>query len=154
MSVQEGKKAPNFKLPAADGSEVSLKDFQGKNVVLYFYPKDMTPGCTQEACDFRDGFKDFTKANAVIIGMSPDSPSSHQKFIANQKLPFILVSDEDKEVLKSYGVWKEKSMYGRKYMGVERTTLLIDKLGKIRKIYPKVKVKEHAKEVFKDLRDL
>jgi peroxiredoxin Q/BCP len=144
---EEGKKAPDFKLKDQNGKSISLQDFKGKNVVLYFYPKDNTSGCTAEACDFRDEFPKFGKLNAVIIGISPDSSESHKKFAEKYNLPFILLSDEDKKVLEAYGVWKEKSMYGRKYMGVERTTVIIGADGKIKKIFHKVKVEGHNKEV-------
>jgi peroxiredoxin Q/BCP len=144
---EEGKKAPNFKLKDQNGKTVSLDDFKGKNVVLYFYPKDNTSGCTAEACNFRVEFPKFGKLNAVIIGISPDSSESHKKFAAKFDLPFILLSDEDKKVLEAYGVWKEKSMYGRKYMGVERTTFIIGADGKIKKIFHKVKVEGHNQEV-------
>lgn len=146
-----GSKAPSFSLPSTDGKKLSLKDFKGKKVVLYFYPKDMTSGCTQEACDFRDSFPNFKKLKSVVIGISPDSIESHQKFIDKYELPFILLSDEKKEVLSKYGVWKEKSMYGKKYMGVERTTVVIDEDGKIFKVFEKVKVLGHVEEVIKIL---
>ena len=145
--LTEGKKAPSFKLKDQDGNYVSLKDFIGKQIVLYFYPKDDTPGCTKEACSFRDNFPDFKDINAVILGVSPDSPASHKKFISKYNLPFTLLSDEDKETLEKYEVWKEKNMYGKKYMGVERTTFIIDEEGKIKKIFSKVKVDGHDKEV-------
>jgi peroxiredoxin Q/BCP len=148
---EEGKKAPNFKLKDKDGKEISLSDFKGKNVVLYFYPKDNTSGCTAEACNFRDEFPKFSNLNAVIIGISPDSSESHKKFADKYELPFILLSDPEKKVLEAYGVWKEKSMYGRKYMGVERTTFVIDADGKIKKIFNKVKVQGHNKEVMEAL---
>ncbi len=145
--LEEGKKAPAFKLKDQNGDTVALSDFKGKNVVLYFYPKDNTSGCTAEACNFRDEFPSFNKLDAVILGVSPDSVESHKKFAEKFNLPFTLLSDEKKEVLESYGVWKEKSMYGRKYMGVERTTFIIDSQGKIKKIFNKVKVPDHNKEV-------
>jgi peroxiredoxin Q/BCP len=148
---EEGKKAPSFKLKDKDGKEISLSDFKGKNVVLYFYPKDNTSGCTAEACNFRDEFPKFSNLNAVIIGISPDSSESHKKFADKYELPFILLSDPEKKVLEAYGVWKEKSMYGRKYMGVERTTFVIDADGKIKKIFNKVKVQGHNKEVMEAL---
>ena len=138
--AEEGKKAPNFKLKDQNGKTVSLEDFKGKNVILYFYPKDNTSGCTAEACNFRDEFTKFGKLNAVIIGISPDSSESHKKFAQKYDLPFILLSDEDKKVLELYGVWKEKSMYGRKYMGVERTTVIIGTDGKIKKIFIRLKL--------------
>jgi len=145
--VEVGKKAPAFTLPDKDGNKISLKDFLGKKVVLYFYPKDMTSGCTAEACDFRDAYADFEQLDAVIIGISKDSGKSHQKFINKHDLPFILLSDENTKVNQKYGVWKEKSMYGRKYFGTVRTTFIIDEKGKIAKIFPKVKVKNHVNEV-------
>ena len=148
---EEGKKAPAFKLKDQNGKTISLSDFAGKNVVLYFYPKDNTSGCTAEACNFRDEFPSFKNIDAVILGVSPDSVESHKKFAEKYNLPFTLLSDENKEVLEKYGVWKEKSMYGRKYMGVERTTYVIDKSGKIKKIFSKVKVPDHNKEVLEAL---
>lgn len=154
MSLSEGKKAPAIKLKNQYGKTVSLNDFKGQNVVLYFYPKDNTSGCTAEACNFRDEFPKFGKLNAVILGVSPDSVESHKKFAEKYNLPFNLLSDEKKEVIKKYDVWKEKNMYGRKYMGVVRSTFIIDGKGKIRKIFPKVKVKEHNKEVMEALREL
>lgn len=146
-----GDKAPEFSLVADSGGKISLKDFRGKKVVLYFYPKDMTSGCTQQACDFRDNIKKIEKKNAVVIGVSPDDTKSHNKFKDNYELPFTLLSDETKEMLNDYGVWKEKSMYGRKYMGVVRTTFIIDEKGKIEKIYEKVKVPGHIEEILKEL---
>lgn len=146
-----GKKAPAFTLPDGNGKKVSLADFKGKNVVLYFYPKDMTSGCTQEACDFRDSFPNFSKLKAVVLGVSIDSIDSHKKFADKYNLPFSLLSDDKKEVVEKYGVWKEKSMYGRKYMGIERTTFIIDKEGKIKNIFPKVKVAGHVAEIMKAL---
>jgi peroxiredoxin Q/BCP len=145
--IEEGKKAPGFKLKNQDGKTISLSEYKGKNVVLYFYPKDNTSGCTKEACNFRDEFPKFKNVDAVILGVSPDSVSSHKKFAEKFDLPFNLLSDEEKNVLETYGVWKEKSMYGRKYMGVERTTVVIDENGKIKKIFPKVKVDGHNKEI-------
>ncbi|MBK7378228.1 MAG: thioredoxin-dependent thiol peroxidase [Ignavibacteriales bacterium] len=141
------KKAPAFKLFDQNGKLISLKDYLCKNVILYFYPKDDTSGCTAEACSFRDDFSLFKNVDAVILGVSPDSIASHKKFQQKYSLPFTLLSDESKEVVEKYGVWKEKSMYGRKYMGVERTTIIIDKKGVVRKIYPKVKVAGHNEEV-------
>lgn len=145
--LKEGAKAPDFSLPSSEGKNVKLSDFKGQTVVLYFYPKDDTPGCTQEACDFRDSIKEFKKKGAMVLGVSPDSLKKHDKFIEKFKLPFPLLSDEEKKVLNQYGVWKEKSMYGRKYMGVERTTVVIDPQGKIARIFPKVKVTGHSDEV-------
>lgn len=152
--LEAGKKAPNFTLTDGNNKKISLADFKGKRVVLYFYPKDMTSGCTQEACDFRDSFPDFQKLKAVILGVSIDSPESHKKFCDKYELPFILLSDADKKVVQKYGVWKEKSMYGRKYMGIERTTFIIDGERVIRKIFAKVKVSRHADEVMKSLGEI
>ncbi len=146
-----GKKAPSFSLPDSNGKKVSLKDFFGKKVILYFYPKDMTSGCTKEACDFRDNFPNFEKLNIQVIGVSPDSVSSHKKFVEKYNLPFILLSDEKKKVIQKYGVWKEKSLYGKKYMGVERTTFIIDEKGKIINIFPQVKVDGHVEGILKHL---
>ncbi|MDZ7766875.1 MAG: thioredoxin-dependent thiol peroxidase [Melioribacteraceae bacterium] len=151
--LEEGKKAPQFTLISGDNKKVALKDFLGKKVVLYFYPKDNTSGCTTEACDFRDTHPNFKKVNAVVLGVSPDSIESHEKFSEKLNLPFKLLSDPDKKVLEKYGVWKEKSMYGRKYMGVERTTFIIDEKGKIQKIFPKVKVKGHVEKVLEELKN-
>ncbi len=150
--IEEGKKAPAFRLKNQDGKTITLTDFKGKNVVLYFYPKDNTSGCTKEACNFRDEFPKFKKLKAKIIGISKDSVESHKKFADKYDLPFDLLSDESKKVLEKYGVWKQKSMYGRKYMGIERTTVVIDKNGKIIKIFPKVKVTDHEKEVLEVLK--
>ncbi len=152
--LQINKKAPAINLPDVEGKKRTLKEFLGKKVVLYFYPKDMTPGCTTEACDFRDAFPNFKKLKAVVIGISPDSVERHKKFIEKYDLPFLLLSDEKKTVLEKYGVWKEKNMYGKKYMGVVRTTVLIDEKGVVRKIYPKVKVKGHVEEVYNDLKEI
>jgi len=143
--VQEGKPAPAFALEATGGKRVALKDLKGQKVVLYFYPKDDTPGCTTEACNFRDHYATF--ADAVVLGLSPDGIGAHEKFKGKYKLPFELLADPDHAVAEKYGVWKEKSMYGRKYMGIERTTFVIDAAGKIAKIFPKVKVAEHYQEV-------
>jgi peroxiredoxin Q/BCP len=142
--VKVGNKAPSFKLNNQDGKSISLNDLKGKKVVLYFYPKDDTPGCTKEASSFRDEFPKFGKLNAVILGVSPDSAESHKKFIAKYKLPFDLLSDENKEVLEKYEVWKEKNNYGKKYMGVERTTYIIDENSLITKIFNHVKVEGHS----------
>lgn len=144
--IEEGKKAPDFTAIDQDGKKVKLSSFQGKkNVVLYFYPKDMTPGCTTEACDFRDHLPKFK--NTVVLGVSVDSPERHRKFIEKYDLPFDLISDEDRKVVEKYGVWQEKSLYGKKFMGIVRSTFVIDKKGIVRKAYPKVKVKGHAEEV-------
>ncbi|MBI4432647.1 MAG: thioredoxin-dependent thiol peroxidase [Candidatus Omnitrophica bacterium] len=146
--LKEGDKAPEFKLPAHNGEEISLKQFAGKKkVVLYFYPKDDTPGCTVEACGFRDGIKKIQAKDAIVLGVSPDNVESHNKFIAKFKLPFLLLADTDKKVCQDYGVWVEKNMYGKKYMGVARSTFIIDKDGKIEKIFEKVKPEGHTEEV-------
>ncbi len=149
-----GKSAPAFTLDTDAGERLSLKELKGKPVVLYFYPKDDTSGCTTEACEFRDAFPRFKKSKAVILGVSPDSVKSHQKFKAKYDLPFTLLADTEHEVAEKYGVWKEKSMYGRKYMGIERTTFVIDGAGKIVKIFSKVKPAGHADEVEQALREL
>ncbi len=146
-SLTVGEKAPEFSLPSTDGSMISLKDFKGKKIVLYFYPKDDTSGCTKEACSFRDNLARVKKKGAALIGVSADSVGSHKKFTEKYDLPFPLISDEEKSMIKAYGVWKEKSMYGRKYMGIERTTFIIDEKGKIAHIFPKVKVDGHTDEV-------
>jgi peroxiredoxin Q/BCP len=146
-----GDKAPDFKLKSDSGETQSLKDFKGKKMILYFYPKDMTSGCTKEACDFRDNIKKFEKKNTVVIGVSADDTKSHQKFKNKYDLPFTLLSDETKGMLKDYDVWKEKSLYGRKYMGIERTTYIIDEKGRIEKIFNKVKVDGHIDELLAGL---
>jgi peroxiredoxin Q/BCP len=149
-----GDKAPEFTLPGDGGSEISLSSLKGSKVVLYFYPKDDTSGCTKEAIAFNGLRKSFDKAGAVIIGVSPDSPKSHDKFKDKYDLDFALASDETKTMLSDYGVWVEKSMYGRKYMGVERSTFLIDGKGKIAALWTKVKVDGHAEEVLKAAQSL
>jgi thioredoxin-dependent peroxiredoxin len=147
MGLKQGDAAPSFSLPATGGRTISLADFAGKKVILYFYPKDDTSGCTKEAIAF-NGLRDrFAAAGAVILGVSPDGVKSHDKFQAKYELAFPLLADEEKAMLEAYGVWVEKSMYGRRYMGVERTTFLIDGSGKIARIWPKVKVPGHAEEV-------
>ena len=152
--IAEGDKAPSFSLPADDGTTVTRDSLVGKNVVLYFYPKDDTSGCTKEACDFRDAFPRFGKLDAVVIGVSPDSLESHRKFRKKYDLPFRLLSDEGHKLADTFGVWKEKSLYGRRYMGIERTTVIIDRKGRIAKVFPKVKVPGHAQEVEKAVREL
>ncbi len=142
-----GDKAPDFTLSTDGGEKISLKDMKGKKVVLYFYPKDMTSGCTAEACDFRDNIKKFEKKNTVVLGVSADSVDSHKKFKDKYDLPFKLLSDENKKVLRDYNVWREKSMYGKKYMGIVRTTYVIDEKGKIEKVFDKVKVDGHINEL-------
>jgi len=149
--LKAGDKAPDFTLIADSGEEISLKDYRGKKVILYFYPKDMTSGCTLEACDFRDNITKFEKKNAVVIGVSPDGTKSHVKFKDKYELPFTLLSDESKKMLEDYGVWQEKSMYGRKYMGVVRTTFVIDEKGKIEKVFEKVKVDGHIEDILENL---
>ncbi len=145
--ISVGENAPDFTLPSHDGSEISLGDFRGKTLVLYFYPKDDTSGCTKEACSFRDSMARIRRKGAEVLGISADPPSSHEKFIRKYDLPFPLASDEKKSVLRAYGVWKEKSMYGRKYMGIERSTFIIDPKGVVRHIFRKVKVEGHVDEV-------
>lgn len=145
------KRAPAFTLQSDTGEKVSLKDFKGKTVILYFYPKDSTPGCTQEACDFRDSLAALKRKGAVVLGISKDSVESHRKFKEKQGLNFPLLSDPDGSVCEAYGVWKEKSLYGRKFMGIERTTFVIGPDGTIQQVYPKVKVKGHAAEVLEFL---
>ena len=142
-----GDKAPDFKAETDGGETVSLKDFRGRKVVLYFYPKDNTPGCTTEACDFRDSSTSFSDSNTVILGVSPDSVKSHDKFKAKFELPFALVSDPDHVIAEEYGVWQEKTNYGRKYMGIVRSTFLIDEKGKIAEVWGKVRVKGHVDDV-------
>lgn len=146
-----GAKAPAFSAPDQTGETVSLGDFAGKTVVLYFYPKDDTPGCTAEACTFRDETAAFRKKGAVVLGVSPDSPKSHTKFIEKFTLPFSLLADVDHKIAEAYGVWVEKSMYGKNYMGVERSTFVIDPKGKLKAIYRKVKPAEHIAEVLAEL---
>lgn len=150
----EGSLAPDFELPADGGASVKLSQLKGKIVVLYFYPKDDTSGCTTEAIDFTRLLPEFEAIGAVVIGMSPDSATKHDKFKAKHDLAVTLVADEDRNALEAYGVWVEKSMYGRKYMGVERSTVLIDSTGKIARIWRKVKVKGHADEVLEAAREL
>ena len=154
MSVDAGDKAPAFTMPTDGGGKVSLSKLKGKPVVLYFYPKDDTPGCTKEACAFRDAMPDFSKIDAEIIGVSKDSVAKHDKFKAKYELPFTLASDEDGAVCEAYGVWVEKNMYGRKYMGIERATFLIDGKGKIARVWRKVKVAGHAEEVLEAVQAL
>jgi len=145
--IKVGGKAPAFSMPIAGGGKTALKDLKGKNVVLYFYPKDMTPGCTTEAIDFSAQSKAFDKANTVVIGVSKDSLERHEKFRDKHDLSVILASDENSEICEKYGVWQEKSMYGKKFMGIVRSTFLIDGQGVVQRIWPKVKVKGHVDEV-------
>ncbi|WP_139492265.1 thioredoxin-dependent thiol peroxidase [Brevibacillus dissolubilis] len=148
-----GQLAPDFTLDASNGQKVSLHELRGKNVVLYFYPKDMTPGCTTEACDFRDYHPEFAKQNTVVLGVSPDDVKKHDKFVAKYELPFTLLADVDHAVAESYGVWVLKKMYGREYMGIERSTFIIDQEGKIAHAWPKVKVKGHVQEVLQFIKE-
>jgi peroxiredoxin Q/BCP len=145
--LEAGKPAPDFTLADQHGKKVTLSKLKGSTVVLYFYPKDDTPGCTKQACGFRDGFAEYKKAGAVILGVSPDDVVSHGKFAKKFDLPFSLLADLDATICQLYGVWKEKNMYGKKYMGVERTTIVIDRKGLIRQVFPKVKVDGHSEAV-------
>jgi peroxiredoxin Q/BCP len=144
--IQVGQKAPQFSLQANNGETVALETYLGKNVVLYFYPKDMTPGCTTQACDFRDKVDEFSSLDTVIIGVSPDPVAKHVKFIEKYELPFLLLADEDHQVAEAYGVWKLKKNFGKEYMGIERSTFIIDKAGTLVKEWRKVKVKDHVEE--------
>ena len=147
LKLQEGDKAPDFSAETNGGGSVKLADFKGKNVILYFYPKDDTPGCTKEACAFRDNFAAFKQKGAVVLGVSVDPVKAHDKFVEKYKLPFTLLADVDKKIVEGYGVWGQKVFMGRKYLGVHRVTFLIGPDGKIKKIWPKVKPDEHAEEV-------
>ena len=147
LKLKEGDKAPDFSAPTNGNGTISLSELKGKNVILYFYPKDDTPGCTKEACAFRDDFAAFKKKGAVVLGVSADSVKAHDKFVKKFELPFPLLADEDKKIVEAYGVWGQKSFMGRKYMGIHRVTFLIGPDGNIRKIWPKVKPEEHAEEV-------
>lgn len=154
MQLKINDTAPLFKLQNQDNAEIALQDFRGSFVVLYFYPKDKTPGCTTEACDFRDSMESLSALNAIVLGISPDSVKSHQSFIEKESLNFTLLSDSNKEVLKSYGAWGLKKLYGKEYEGVIRSTFLIDKTGKIAYIWENVKVKGHIEEIKKKLKEL
>ena len=149
--LKEGDIAPEFTLKSTDGRDISLKDFRGKQVVLYFYPKDDTPGCTKEACDFRDNLARVKAKGGVVLGISNDSVDSHNRFREKFDLPFTLLSDEDKSISEAYGVYKKRSLYGKEFMGIERTTFIIDENGKIKKIFPKVKVEGHIEEILQVL---
>ena len=153
MTVEVGKKAPDFELPASNGETVKLSDYRGKNVVVYFYPKDMTPGCTTEACDFRDHHKSFEELDAVILGISPDPVNRHEKFIEKYDLPFLLLADEDHKVAEDYGVWVLKKNFGKEYMGIERSTFVVDKEGNIAKEWGKVRVKGHVEEALQFIKE-
>lgn len=145
--LKEGDKAPNFKAINEKGELVSLSDFKGKKLVLYFYPKDDTPGCTAEACDLRDNYQSFLAKGYEVLGVSPDGVTKHQKFIKKHELPFSLLADEDNAVAIAYGTWGEKSMYGKKYMGILRTTFVINEKGKIEKVIEKVDTKNHTAQL-------
>jgi len=145
--LKEGATAPDFSAKTTNGESVRLKDLRGQKVVLYFYPKDDTPGCTKEACSFRDAFADFTRKSIEVLGVSPDSEASHKKFTAKYKLPFPLLVDADHSISNAYGVYGEKKFMGRTYLGVKRTTFLIDEKGKIKKVFEKVKPEDHARQV-------
>ncbi|MBP8994298.1 MAG: thioredoxin-dependent thiol peroxidase [Bacteroidota bacterium] len=150
--IEIGDKAPDFKGLNQDGKEVKLSDFLGKNLILYFYPKDSTPGCTAEACDLRDNYQMWQSKSYEILGVSPDSQKSHQKFIEKYNLPFDLISDTEKEILIAYNAWGEKSMYGKKYMGVLRKTYVINSKGIIENIFEKVKTKEHSNQILNEIK--
>lgn len=154
MSAEIGKKAPDFTAATDGGGKIKLSDHRGKNVILYFYPKDDTPGCTKEACGFRDAKPNFSKAKAVVLGVSKDSVARHDKFRDKYDLNFPLLSDEDGEICEKYGTWIEKSLYGRKYMGIDRATFLIDAKGVVRNVWRKVKVPGHVDEVLAALKAL
>ena len=151
LKLTEGEFAPPFTVLTSGGGKISLADFKGQNVILYFYPKDDTPGCTKEACAFRDQFEEFKKRGAIVLGVSTDAVKSHDKFVEKFHLPFTLLADDDKRIVQAYGVWGEKMFMGRKYFGTHRVTFLIGPDGRIRKIWPKVKPEEHAGEVLGEL---
>ena len=153
MSTLTGQTAPDIALPASNGQTVKLSDFKGKNVVLYFYPKDMTPGCTTEACDFRDRHTDFSELNTVILGVSPDPISKHEKFIEKHGLPFLLLADEQNELANAFDVWKLKKNFGKEYMGIERSTFILDTEGKVVKEWRKVRVKDHTNQVYQFIQE-
>lgn len=153
MTLNLGEKAPEFSLPSNTGEEVKLSDFEGKFVVLYFYPKDMTPGCTTEACDFRDQHESFKELDAVILGISPDPIARHQKFIDKHDLPFLLLADEEHKVAELYDVWKLKKNFGKEYMGIERSTFVINKEGELLKEWRKVRVAGHVEEALQFIKE-
>ncbi|AKO91158.1 MULTISPECIES: thioredoxin-dependent thiol peroxidase [Priestia] len=153
MTLNLGEKAPEFSLPSNTGEEVKLSDFEGKFVVLYFYPKDMTPGCTTEACDFRDQHESFKELDAVILGISPDPVARHQKFIDKHDLPFLLLADEEHKVAELYDVWKLKKNFGKEYMGIERSTFVINKEGELLKEWRKVRVAGHVEEALQFIKE-
>lgn len=152
IELTEGQKAPDFKAKDQNGKSISLSDFSGKDVILYFYPKDDTPGCTAEACSFRDNYQSLLKEGFEVLGVSTDDEKSHQKFITKYSLPFSLIADTDKKIVEAYGVWVEKNMYGKKYMGVARKTFIIDKNGLIRKIIDKVDTKNSSGQVLDSIK--
>ncbi|WP_284643786.1 thioredoxin-dependent thiol peroxidase [Paenibacillus silviterrae] len=152
--VEVGKQVPNFTLPASNGEEVSLEQYRGQKVVIYFYPQDNTPTCTQESCDFRDYHGDYRKLNTAVLGISPDKLSSHDKFIAKYELPFLLLSDTELTVCELFGVWKLKKLYGREYMGVERSTFLMDEQGVLVKEWRKIRIKNHVADVLEAIKAL
>lgn len=154
MGIVIGDRAPDFQALASNGERIKLSDFRGKYVVLYFYPRDMTPGCTKEACAFRDHYKEFTELDAVILGVSTDSLERHKKFVEQYGLPFLLIVDEDHAISEKYGVWKLKKNFGREYMGIERSTFIIDKEGKIIKEWRKVRVDGHVEEALQFIKQL
>ena len=153
MALEIGNKAPDFELKTEKGDTVKLSDYKGKNVVLYFYPKDMTPGCTTQACDFRDKHEDFSELNTVILGVSPDLMEKHQKFIEKHGLPFSLLVDEDHKVAELYDVWKLKKNFGKEYMGIERSTFIINKDGELVKEWRKVRVKDHVEDALQFIKE-
>ncbi|WP_144487322.1 thioredoxin-dependent thiol peroxidase [Bacillus pumilus] len=152
MTIEVGQQVPEIELTSDNGEKVKLSDFKGKHIVLYFYPKDMTPGCTTEACDFRDRHQSFAELDAVIIGVSPDSQDKHQKFKEKHDLPFLLLVDDEQKLSEAFGVWKLKKNFGKEYMGIERSTFLINKEGKLVKEWRKVKVKDHVEEALEELK--
>lgn len=153
MVLEVGKKAPEFTLPNQEGKKVNLADYKGKNVVLYFYPKDMSPGCTTEACDFRDNHESFGELDAVIVGVSPDPVEDHQEFIDKHDLPFELLADEDNKICEEYGVWELKKMFGKEFFGVVRSTFIIDKEGNLQKEFRDVSVEGHVEEALTYIRE-
>ncbi|AVM23087.1 thioredoxin-dependent thiol peroxidase [Bacillus pumilus] len=152
MTIEVGQQVPEIELTGDNGEKVKLSDFKGKHIVLYFYPKDMTPGCTTEACDFRDRHQSFAELDAVIIGVSPDSQDKHQKFKEKHDLPFLLLVDDEQKLSEAFGVWKLKKNFGKEYMGIERSTFLINKEGTLVKEWRKVKVKDHVEEALEELK--
>ena len=149
-NLKKGDKAPDFAAKDQDGNEIRLNQFQGKKIVLYFYPKDNTPGCTAEACNIRDNYQEFLDKGYVVLGVSSDSEKSHQKFKQKYELPFPLISDPDKEILKAYGAWGEKKMYGKTFLGIKRMTFIISEDGFIERIIEKVKTKDHTRQIFEE----